>query len=758
MRTARKTTTFAPPISRRIFLKSGAAAGGGLMVALAIGCGERRAGDGDAQEAIALGAYIRIAPSGAVTIMAIDPEIGQGTKTMLPMMIAEELDADWNDVTVEQADLDTEAFPLQFAGGSTSASRNWDNLRRVGAAARTMLIAAAAQEWGVPEAQCIAAKGKVTHEPSGRTMAYGALAATAARRPTPDLEAVRLKDPTSFEIIGAPVRGVDNPKIVKGEPLFGIDVALPGMLYAVFEKCPVFGGKALSANLDDIRKLPGVTRAFIVDGTEGSETQGNWTAPHLSSGVAIVADSWWKAAKARESLEVEWDEGWGREQSTEEFALQAEKLSASPPQRAIRVDGDVDAALEKAAKVVEGAYAYPFLAHATLEPQNCTAHYHEGKLEFWAPTQTPELGREAVSQFLGIPQDRIVVHLTRIGGGFGRRLQNDYMVEAAWIAREVGAPVKLLWTREDDTRHDFYRSGGFHYLKAGLDREGRLTAFANHYVAFAKNGAFSPAADLHGVEFPAGFIPNLSYGASLIELAATTGALRAPTSNAHAFVLESFIDELAYAAGRDPLEFKIALLKNAPTDLKAFSPAAEYLRGSVLSADRMQGVLELVAEKSGWARRDELPAGTAKGIASFYSHRGYFAEVVQARVDDEGRSVHVEKVWVVGDVGRQIVNPLNAENQVQGAVLDGLAQALGQEITIANGRVEQSNFHDFPLLRIHQAPAEVEVHFRITDNPLSGLGEPALPPAIPALCNAIFAATGERVRKLPIRLRGNAPS
>jgi isoquinoline 1-oxidoreductase beta subunit len=605
-----------------------------------------------------------------------------------------------------------------------------------------MLVAAAAGTWGVASSECRTEAGVVYHAGSNRSLGYGALAAKAATMPVPDLASVTLKDSKTFSIIGQRIPGVDNAKIVTGQKLFGIDVTVPGMLYAVFQKCPVFGGKVVSANVQALKALPGVHDAFIVDASAANPS-GNREG--LSHGVAIVAKSWWAASQAREKLEVTWNEGPVASQSTAGFAADAVKLSQQTPAAYLRRDGDASASLQGAAHVLEAAYSYPFLSHLDLEPQNCTAHVQNGRVAFWAPTQNPGPGAKLVAAALGIPEGNVSVNMTRVGGGFGRRLRNDFMVEAAWISKTVGAPIKLLWNRQDDMQHDFYRPGGFHFFKGGLDGNGRVVAFRDHFVTFGQGGRIADSAAMDANEFPAQLVPNLEYGQSMMELGVPTGPMRAPRSNAMAFAFQSFIDELAHQAGRDPVEFRLTLL-GEPRGLVNSTGTPDALRD--FNTGRMRDVLRRVAELSGWSTRERLPARTGKGVAFYFSHLGYFAEVVQASVAPSGE-VKLDHVWVAADVGSQIINPSGAENQVQGAALDGLGQALGQAITIDRGRVVQANFDTVKPLRMNQAPP-VEVHFLTTAHPPTGLGEPALPPVIPALCNAIFAATGKRVRSLPI--------
>ncbi|MBL8204366.1 MAG: xanthine dehydrogenase family protein molybdopterin-binding subunit [Blastocatellia bacterium] len=721
-------------LNRRSFLQVTALAGGGVLFGLYPKAAALAQGARGAQASLQPSSFISIASNGLVTITAKNPETGQHARNMLPMMIAEELDVEWKDIKIVRADLDAK-YGSQFSGGSTATPGNWEPMRQIGGAARHMLIAAAAQTWGVAESECSTASGRVIHKASNRSLGYGELASKAATMPVPDLKSLKLKDPKDYKIIGKTTIGAETKDVVMGKPIFGIDVTVPGMLYATFQKCPVYGGKAVSANLDAIKAMKGVKHAFIV---EGQPITGNFMTsdPGLEPGVAIVADSWWAAQSAREKLEVKWDEGKWATQNSVDIAKKADEISKQPAARTLRKDGDVEAVYKSGAKVVEGAYIYPFISHAPLEPQNCTAHFQDGKMEIWATSQTPQNGRGMVSRILGIPENNITIHLVRGGGGFGRRLNNDYMCEAAWISKTVGAPVKLLWTREDDMQHDYFRPGGFQYLKGAVDSNGKLVAWQDHFIGYGDGERFTASGNIDGGEFPARFVPNFLMQSSVMPLGLKTGALRAPRSNVYAWVFQSFIDELAHAAGKDPVQFRLDLLSSG-------TPGG-------MNAERMIGVVKLVAEKSGWGQR-KLPKGTAMGIGFHFSHQGYFAQVAEVTVL-ANKKIKVNKVWSAGDIGSQIINPGAAENQTQGAVVDGMSELL-QEISLKNGRVVQSNYHQHPMLKMSQTPP-IEVHFIKSNNSPTGLGEPALPPILPAVCNAIFTATGERIRTLPITKQG----
>jgi isoquinoline 1-oxidoreductase beta subunit len=623
-------------------------------------------------------------------------------------------------------------------------------MRQVGAAGRALFVTAAAQTWGVPEGECTTASGRVTQKSSNRSLGYGELASKVAGMPAPAMASVTLKDPTEYRIIGHTQTATGLHDIVTGKPIFTIDMKLPGMLFAIYEKCPVVGGKVVSSNVEDIKKMAGVKQAFVVD---RAAPQGTTLLqdPGLVSGIAILAETWWHAQAARKALKVEWNEGPIATQSSVEYAKNAEELSKQAPHTTVRADGDVDAALKGAAKVVEAAYSYPFISHAPLEPQGATAHFHNGKLEMWTNSQQPGSGRRQVAQTLEMQEADITLHLTRGGGGFGRRLTNDYLIEAAYIAKQAAVPVKLLWSREDDMTHDYYRPGGFQFLKAGLDASGKVVAWRNHFVTYGEGDRTMGAASIGPSEFPQRFVTNYSLLQSTQPLGIKTGALRAPGSNAIAFVTHSFIDEVAHAAGKDPVQFRLELLDAGA----APQQAAQGGRGGGMpgvNAERMKGVMQLVAEKSGWGKKT-YPKGTAQGVAFHFSHRGYFAEVAEVTVDAANK-VKINKIWVAADVGSTIINPGAAENIVQGGIIDGLSELMSQEITVDKGRVVENNYNRHGMVRMAQAPPAIEVHFLKTTYDPTGLGEPALPPILPAVANAIFSASGKRVRSLPLSKSG----
>ena len=522
------------PLDRRSFLQVSAAAGGGLLIGFylpqTLEAQAPAPGSPPPPPPLSPNAFVRISRTARWSIIAKNPEVGQGIRTSLPMLLADELDVDWSVVTYEQADVDAVKYGPQSAGGSTGTPTNWTPLRQVGAAARQMLIAAAAESWSVPAAECTTASGQVKHAASNRSIGYGAIATKAAAMTPPDLASVKLKDKKDYKIIGTKVPGVDNRKIVTGQPVFAIDFTLPGMLSAVFEKCPVFGGKVASANLDEIKALPGVRHAFVVDGVGDPNT--------LVGGVAIVADTWYQAKTARGKLKVTWDEGPTASQGSEGFKTQAAQLSTQAPAQWIRQDGDADAAIAAAAYKAEGAYSYPFVSHAQLEPEVCTAKFDNGKLEVWAPSQTPGSALRDLTKVVGVQPADITMHQLRGGGGFGRRLYNDSVMEVAWIAKTVGGgvPIKLLWTREDDMAHDLYRPGGFHYLKGGVDAAGKLVAWRDHFVTYGNGKQTAATAGMGPVEFPAAYVPNLALGMSMMPLGvpaapcARPAATRSPTS------------------------------------------------------------------------------------------------------------------------------------------------------------------------------------------------------------------------------------
>jgi isoquinoline 1-oxidoreductase beta subunit len=725
-------------LSRRTLLKAGALAGGGLMLTASMPMIAKAATTAGAGEAV-LNAFVSIAPDNTITIVGKNPEIGQGIKTMLPMLIADEMDADWDQVRITQADSDARKYGFQIAGGSFATPMNWLPMRQVGAATRQMLIGAAASRWGVEASSLRTEKGKVL-DGSGRSLTYGELATDAARQPVPDLAAVALKDPKDFTIIGRSISGIDSPRIVRGEPIFGVDTQLPGMVYAAFERSPVFGAKLKSADLAAVKAEPGVLDAFVVEG--------NGKADQLVDGVAIISDNWWLANKARGKLAIEWDNGPWAAHSTQGYDEAARAAWAGgQPQEPIVSTGDVDAAFASAAKTLEAEYTYPFLAHVAMEPMNCTALLHEdGTLEMWAPTQNPGAGHASVAEMLGIAPDKMTLHITRMGGGFGRRLVNDFMHQAAAIAKTMpGKPVQLIWSREDDLRSDFYRPAGWHKLRAAIDEQGKLTGFDDHFVTLdiPGAGAFNPAAMAPDI-FPAKFVPNLRYAQTKLETRVPMGALRAPSSNALAFVMQSFLDEVAQATGKDLPALLLEMIEGHEKEPDQRGGFAGTMIG--FNPARMRGVIEKAMAMSDWST--PAPDGRAKGFGFYFSHQGYFAEVVEASLT-ERKQIAVHTVWAAGDVGSHIINPFGALNQVEGSIIDGIGQALSLAVEIENGAAKPGNFHEYQLPRMPMTP-RIEVEFVKTDNAPTGMGEPALPPVIPALTNALAKLTGKRIRKLPI--------
>ena len=727
-------------LSRRTLLKASVLSGGGLALSAAIPMVARAAAvTGEAQGT--LNAFVTIAADNTITIVGKNPEIGQGIKTMLPMLIADEMDADWDQVKIVQGETDAAKYGPQLAGGSFATPMNWMPMRQVGAGARQMLLAAASRRWGIDSAKLTTKLGKVIDPASGRSLTYGELANDAAGVAVPDLAKVPLKNPKDFHIIGRAIGGIDSPKIVRGEPIFGVDTQLPGMVYAAFERSPVFGAKLVSANLDVVKAQPGVIDAFIV--------KGNGNAEELVDGVAVIAKNWWIADQARQKLEIKWDNGQWASHSSKGYDAAPRKLMAdAKPQETLASHGDVDAAFASAAKVLDAEYSYPFLAHVPMEPMNCTALCHtDGSMEMWAPSQTPQGGQTGVAKMLGLTPDKVKVHITRMGGGFGRRLTNDYMHQVAAIAKHMpGKPVQMIFSREDDVRGDFYRPAGWHRLRAALDDKGKLIGYDDHFITFEipGPGAYNPAA-MSKDEFPAKFVPNLRYAQTKMQTAVPMGALRAPTSNAMAFVMQSFLDEVAHAAGKDLPTLLLEIVDGAekePDSMGFTGPAPGF------NPARLRAVTKKALEMSGWGKT--MPAGHALGFGYYFSHMGYFAEVVETSL--EGGRINVHNVWAAGDVGSQIINPHGALNQVQGSIIDGIGQALALAIEIEGGAVKQSNFHDYPIPRIPVTP-KIEVEFVKSDNSPTGLGEPALPPVIPALTNALFALTGKRIRTLPIDVK-----
>jgi isoquinoline 1-oxidoreductase subunit beta len=718
-------------LPRREFLQVFATAAGGLLLAFSLPSGLRRARATPPATSTSLNAFVEIAADGSVTIASKNPEIGQGVKTSLPLLIAEELDVPWERVRVVQADLDPR-YGDQFAGGSTAVSDNWIGLRKVGATARHLLIAAAASHWGVDSRSCRTEPGAVVHPPSGRRLPYGELAAAAARQPVP--ADVSLKPSSEFRLIGTRVGGADNRLIVTGRAKYGIDARVPGMLFACVAR-PPFGARIERYDSAKTERVPGVRGVVPIEPLPNPL--------HLQSGVAVVAQTTWSAMQGRKALEVIWTESTA---PPADSATLRRDMSAGLERlgQVLRNEGDVDAGLSRAARTVEATYEVPLLAHAPMEPMNCLADVRPGSCEIWGPMQNPDGLKSLVARVTGLEPDKVTVHLTRSGGGFGRRLLSDYGAEAAYLSKAVGAPVQVVWTRDDDLQHDYYRPAGLHRFRAGLDGKGRVVAWDQHLAnpsryAFAQSEEPPVASELYKDDLPAGLVPHFRMAYTPVKSGIPGGAWRSTLHSANAFAVQSFMDELAHAAGRDPLEFRLELL-GGPRKL-----AYEGHGGPELDTGRLAGVLRLVAEKSGWTT--PLAQGRARGIAGHFTFGSYAAEVAEVSRDREGRP-RVDRIVAAIDCGT-VVNLSGAEAQAQGGILDGLSAALYGEITVEQGRVRQTNFHQYRLLRFDEAP-KIEVYFVQSSASPSGLGEPPVPPVAPAVANAVFALTGQRLRRLPL--------
>ncbi|MFT6752426.1 MAG: isoquinoline 1-oxidoreductase beta subunit [Candidatus Azotimanducaceae bacterium] len=731
-------------INRRGFLKVSAVASGGMMLQMSLS--SLAADPGTLVGSKELNVYVEIASDGQITIYAATPEMGQGIMTSLPMIIAEEMGAKWEDVVVLKAPLDSAKFGMQGAGGSTSIPLNFNTMRRMGASAREMLISAASVSMEVKRQELEARDSQVIHS-SGESLSFGQLAALAVLQPVPDPETLSFKDPRSYTIIGSSVGGVGNLIIATGQSEFGIDVDVPDMKYASYTRCPRVGGKVLSFNLAEIKGLPGITDAFILEPNDnaGKSAMGFLDGVAvLHGGVAIVGEDTWSVFDAKSKLKVSWDESSASHDDWLQM-IETAKQIASKGEGEISLDNAmVESELaNENNQLIEAFYQFPFVAHVCMEPMNCTASFNKGRgdqkdtMEVWIPSQFPGQVKEIANHMLGIHPDNVKVNPMRMGGGFGRRAFHDFASEAMAISHKLEAPVKLTWTRTDDIHNDFFRVGGFQNMKAAINANGKIAALEQHYIGFAHKGKPVIGSGLRGNELTMSAMKQTKVKQSMMEINTPCGAWRAPGSNTNAFVEQSFIHELSVLAGRDHLEFLLELMgKRRWLD-----------EGNVnaLNTGRAIDVIKLATEKAGWGRT--MPKGSALGLSFYFCHAAHVAEVAQVTVD-ENQNFSVDKVTVAVDVG-PIINMSGATSQVQGSIIDGLSTMALQQITMKDGVIEQDNFHQYPVMRIAAAP-EIDVHFIQSDNKPTGLGEPALPPLAPAVTNALFSATGVRIRSMPL--------
>ena len=688
-----------------------------------------------------LNAYVSINADGSVTIYGPNPEVGQGVNTSLPMIVAEELDAKWDDVRCEAAPVQQQ-YGMQFAGGSLSIPMRWDEMRKVGATAKEMLCRAAATQWGVPREELTTADSMVLHSRSGKAAHYKDLVAAASLLSVPDEADVRLKAPEQYRLLGQRISNASAEGIATGEPIFGIDAQVDGMVYASFVKCPSIGGVAKSANLEVIKALPGIIDAFILDGTPGPYNFNIRESYAIQSGVAIVGKDTWSTFKARETLKVDWDLSTASRDDSD--AIEAEALAAlaaGKVETEIERAGDVGAAFASAAMTADATYSTDFVSHAQLEPQGVVVSAATSAVEVWTSSQTPVFVTSNLVKLLDVTPGNITVHQLRGGGGFGRRLSNEYIYEAALISRRVGAPVKLQWKREDDMAFDYFRAPTYYRLQGAVSTDGQLTGWKNLVASASADGKTANyGAGYRPYDFPGKVIPNVAVEQSFIKSQTPTGAWRAPISNVYAFAEQSFIAELAHTAGQDHRDFLLSAIGD-----KGWIKEGDM---ASLNTARARATIEAVTKAAGWGRT--LPEGHGLGLAFFLSHSGHIAEVAEVSV--EGKRITVHDVWVAADVG-QVVNLSGLENQLQGSVIDGLSSMAAQSISIKKGAVVQSNYDSYPLLRMPQSPRVHVLALNSGYRP-TGAGEPALPPLAPAVCNAVFNACGERIRALPISKAG----